>query len=190
MSNDYTRKTFYEMYQDEDAFLEDMRTQLNNMIGPGGRVPGDSTTIISDNGLVTTWFLLMGKYGNTPFANKDSYLIPIKMANIIYQYGPAWEKRKEIQIALKGLGLESDALLNGSLNVFNHASNPGTTPSTADTQELTYVDAQNTSRVRKSKMDAYRELYDIMGSDVTQMYVDKFKPLFEPMFLYMPEEDA
>lgn len=189
MSNDYTRKTFYEMFQDEDAFLEDMRAQLNNMLGSGGRVPGDSTTVISDEGLITTYFLLLGRYGETPFMNKTEVMIKVKLANTIYQYGPAWEKRKEIQIALKGLGLESDALLNGSLNVFNHASNPGTTPSTADTQELTYVDAQNTSRVRKSKMDAYRELYDIMGSDVTQMYIDKFKPLFEPMFLYMPEED-
>lgn len=45
--------------------------------------------------------------------------------------------------------------MTGSKSIYNHAFNPSNEPSTASLDELDYINEQNTSNVKRSKIDAY-----------------------------------
>lgn len=100
--------------------------------------------------------MLYARYGNSSIANEDVNQFKYKVFSIIFQYGPTWEKRLDIQSKLRNL---SDAdILAGQKAVYNNALNPGTAPGTSSPEELTYINAQNTTSLKKSKMDAYMQL--------------------------------
>lgn len=139
----YDTKLFTDIYESAEDFVSDYTE-----IGLGG---------IDTSALVTKLFyLLYGKYGNTPIANLDENQFKYKLFSVIFMYGPAWEKRLDIQSKVKNL--TSDELLQGAKAVHNHAYNPSTEPSTSSLEELTYINDQNTSQYKKSKMDAYGQL--------------------------------
>lgn len=100
--------------------------------------------------------MLYARYGNNPIANRDTHQFKFKIFSIIYQYGPTWEKRLAIQEDLRGLS--GDDLLKGTKAIYNSALNPSTAPSTGSLDELTYINSQNTTNYKKSKMDAYAQL--------------------------------
>ena len=91
-------------------------------------------------------------------------------------YGPAWQKRLEIQGKL--LALTDDELVKGTTAIHNSALNPSTSPSTQSLEELQYINAQNTTKFKKSKLEGYSSLYAIIETDVTEKFIDKFKKLF------------
>ena len=78
-------------------------------------------TTISTTNATTLYYLLYAKYGNTPIANYDENQWKYKMFSIIFQYGPTWEKRLDIQNTLRGLQL-SDLLDNGSYRALSSQS--------------------------------------------------------------------
>ena len=69
------------------------------------------------------------------------------MFSIIYQYGPTWEKRLDIQKSLRGLTEED--IRGGTRQINNHAWNPGTEPSTATLDELTTTNEQTSTKYTK-----------------------------------------
>ena len=77
----------------------------------------------------------------------------------------------------------------------NHAYNPSTVPSTGSLDELNYINDQNTTNLKKSKMDAYEQLLSLLEVDVTEEFISKFKKCFkvfvapEEPLLYVTEED-
>ena len=80
---------------------------------------GIPTTISAQNA-TTLYYLLYARYGNTPIANYDENQWKYKMFSIIFQYGPTWEKRLDIQNTLRGLQI-SDLVDNGSFHeLFSH----------------------------------------------------------------------
>ena len=91
--------------------------------------------------------------------------------------------------------LTDTELTTGTKAIYNRAENPGTTPTTGSLSELTYINEQNTSNTKKSKLEAYAELYALIDMDVTQAFIDKFKKLFlnivqpELPLLYEEDED-
>lgn len=142
----------------------------------------------------TLFYLLYARYGNNPIANLDIEQWKYKIFSIIFQYGPSWEKRLSIQSALRGL-TEAD-LLSGSRAIYNTALNPSTAPSTASNEELTYINSQNTTNYKKSKMEAYAQLWDLLETDVTEEFLLKFKKCFkifvsaeQPMLFVSDEEE-
>jgi len=151
------------------------------------------------NGSITSaneeilFYLLYGRYGNNPIANRDINQWKFKVFSIIFQYGPTWEKRLAIQSELRGL--TGDDLLKGTRAVHNHAYNPSTVPSTGSLDELNYINDQNTTNFKKSKMDAYEQLLSLLEVDVTEEFISKFKKCFkvfvapEEPLLYVTEED-
>ena len=139
------------------------------------------------------YYLLYGKYGNNPIANQDIEQFKIKLFGIIFSYGPAWEKRLDIQAKLRGLS-DSDILI-GSKAIYNQAANPSTIPSTSSLDELTYINGQNVTSYKRSKMEAYGQLWELISTDVTTAFIDKFKVCFkifvrhERPLLYITEEE-
>lgn len=166
----YDTKLFTDIYEDVDSFIEDY---LEIDLG------GLTVNAAQENyGLVPKLFyLLYAKYGNTPIANLDENQFKYKLFSVIFMYGPAWEKRLEIQNNIKNL--TADELLQGSKSIHNHAYNPSTEPSTSSLEELTYINDQNTSQYKKSKMDAYGQLWNLIATDVTSEFLNKFNVCFK-----------
>lgn len=134
-------------------------------------------TTISVNNAMTLYYLLYSKYGNSPIANFDENQFKYKLFSVIFMYGPAWEKRLDIQNELKAL--KADDLLQGAKVINNHALNPETDPSTATLTEIPYINEQNTTNYTKSKMDAYGQLWSLISSDVTAEFLNKFNICFK-----------
>ena len=156
---------------------------------------GIPTTIAYDDedknsSLKTLYYLLYAKYGNSFITNWDENQWRYKVFSIIFQYGPTWEKRLEIQGNLREL--TDTQLLEGAKAIYNHAYNPSTDPSTASLTELTYINDQNTTNYKKSVMDAYTQLWNLLATDVTENFLDRFSVLFKKfispkLFVYQEE---
>lgn len=150
-------------------------------------------TTISTTNATTLYYLLYARYGNNPIANRDKNQFKYKILSIIFQYGPTWEKKLDIQTKLRAI--TDDDLLKGSKAIYNAALNPSTTPATSTLEELTYINSQNTTNYKKSKMDAYSQLLELLETDVTGEFINKFKICFkqfvapEKPLLYVSEEE-
>lgn len=177
----YRQKKFTDVYDSVEKFLADY-----NGVG----LP----TTISQGSAQTLYYLLYGRYGNDIIASSDINRFKYRLFGIIFQYGPTWEKRLEIQEKLRGL--TEDEILTGSRQIYNNAQNPSTEPSTDTTDELQYINEQNVTKNRRGKLDAYAMLMELLRSDVTNELLTKFKTLFltviepeEPLY-YVSEEDT
>ena len=177
----YRQKKFTDVYDSVEKFLADY-----NGVG----LP----TTISQGSAQTLYYLLYGRYGNDIIASSDINRFKYRLFGIIFQYGPTWEKRLEIQEKLRGL--TEDEILTGSRQIYNNAQNPSTEPSTDTTDELQYINEQNVTKNRRGKLDAYAMLMELLRSDVTNQVLTKFKTLFltviepeEPLY-YVSEEDT
>lgn len=180
MKPQYNTVLFNDVYEDVDTFLEDYQ---NNGIN----------TTISDTSATTLFYLLFARYGNNPIANYDITQFKYKLFAIIFQYGPTWEKRLDIQTKIRGLSDEE--IMFGGKAIYNHAYNPSSAPSTDTLEEINYINDQNTTKHKKSKLEAYSLLNDLLENDVTEFFLDKFKYLFkqfvapENPLLYITEEE-
>ena len=175
----YSTQTFTNIYDSVDKFMYD----YENLALP--------QTITNENA-TTLYYLLYAKFGNTPIANYDVNQFKYKLFSVIWQYGPTWEKRLEIQANLRALS--EDDLLKGSKAIYNHAFNPETEPKTGDLDEINYINDQNTTNYKKSKMDAYMQLWNLLDTDVTTDFLNKFGRLFKKFaepgtLLYVEDED-
>lgn len=126
----------------------------------------------------TIFYLLSGKYGNSHIANSDENQFKLKLFSTIFQFGPTWEKRLDIQAKLRGMN-ETD-ILTGSKQINDHAYNPSTEPSGPNVVngEITSVNEQSKIKYTKSKVDAYASLYAMLETDVTEDFLGRFKRLF------------
>ena len=159
----YRTRKFTDIYPDVTTFTND----YNNI--------GIPTTITSEN-ISTLYYLLYAKYGNSHIANSDETQFKYKIWSTIFMYGPAWERRLEIQDTLRSMS--EDDLIKGSKQIVNHSYNPSTAPSTSTIEELTTINEQNTNNYKKGKLDAYAFLWDLLATDVTSEFINKFKSLF------------
>ena len=175
----YNTQLFTDIYEKVEDFTADYNT-----IGLGG---------ITDINLVNKLFyLLYAKFGNSPIANLDENQFKYKLFSTIFMYGPAWEKRLDIQDQIRKLTPED--LLDGAKAIHNHAYNPETEPSTLSPEILNYINEQNTSQFKKSKMDAYGQLWSLISTDVTAEFLAKFNDCFKKFvmpadpLIYVTEE--
>ena len=162
-------KTFNEIWNNYTTFSTDFNTS-------------PFTGIITANNLEILYYLLYAKFGNSFITNLDENQWKFKVFSTIWKYGPAWEKKLEIQANLKALELDSDTLLQGAKAIYNKALNPETDPSTAALTELTYINEQNTTNYKKSKMDALTQLWNLIATDVTESFLERFAPLFKKIW--------
>lgn len=159
----YDSPIFTEVWDNVDDFLEDY-----NDIGIPAKISQEKVT--------TLFYLLYAKYGNSTIAFTDVEQFKYNIMSTIFMYGPTWEERLLLQEKLRGLSDEE--IMQGSKAIYNSALNPGTTPSTSDLEELNFINSQNTTNYKKSKMEAIALKWDLLATDVTNDFLTKFKPLF------------
>lgn len=138
-------KTFVDIYENVDAFKDDYEDMTSFQ-----------SNEITTNDITRIYYMLYAKYGNNYITNFDENQFKYKLFMTIWQYAPTWLKRVDIQGKLRSIS--DDDLIIGAKAVHNHAFNPSTEPSTQSLDELTYINDQNTTNYKKSKMDAYGQL--------------------------------
>ena len=182
---EYITKTFTQVYESYEAFKSDY-DQLIKLVS-GGVLP------LSEDNVKATFYLLYARYGNTPIVNYDETQFKMKLMSNIANYGPIWEKKKKIQLSLREL-TEAE-LLQGAKQIYNHAFNPSTEPSTQELEELTHINEQNVTNNKKSKMEAYAILWANLHVDATDEFLNKFKNCFSRFvgdqcpIIYVEEDD-
>ena len=167
----YRTNTFQEIWDSADKFIDEYQ---NNGIAP----------TINQNSCRTLYYLLYAKYGNSPIASSDENRFKYGVWSTIFKYGPSWEKRLDIQEKLRNLS--EDELLKGSKAIYNHAFNPGTAPATGTLEELPAINEQNSTNFKKSKLEAYAMLMQLLQTDVTEEFLAQFNSLFRVFLLEDP----
>lgn len=182
---EYSTKTFTQVYENYEAFKSDY-DQLIKLVS-GGVLP------LSEDNVRAIFYLLYARYGNTPIVNYDETQFKMKLMSNIATYGPVWEKKKTIQASFREL-TEAE-LLQGAKQIYNHAYNPSTEPSTQELEELTHINEQNVTNNKKSKMEAYAILWANLHVDATDEFLNKFKNCFSRFvgdqcpIIYVEEDD-
>ena len=158
----YRTRKFSDIYTDVNEFITDYNTLFPNTM--------------KEEDLTRAYYLICSRYMNSHLANNDENQFKFKCSSIVFSYGPTWAKKLEIQAILRDMP-EEDLIL-GSKAIYNHANNPSTIPSTGSLQELLEIDDQNTQTFKKSKLEAYNLLWNMLDNDVTTDFLTKFRPLF------------
>ena len=183
----YDTNLFCEIWDSSDSFLAD----YNNT---GAEFTNQVPTTISQENALMTYLLLFSRYGNNPIANYDVTQFKNKIFTIIWQYGPAWEKRLKMQEDIRNLtldeitkGTKTDWTSDGSQSqtnsgsdttINNHAYNPSTAPSTQSTNELDYIDQQNVAKGSDTRTISGSDS-KTTGQTVTKSKMDAYAQLWE-----------
>lgn len=160
----YRTHTFAEIYPDYDSFL------IDAIKGPFAALHKEEidTKVL--------YILLYARYGNSHISYSDENQFRANLFSTIWQYGPTWQRRVEIQQALRDLN--EDELLTGGKAIYNHSYNPSTAPSTSTLEELLTINDQNTTNYKRTKLEAYSNLMMLLETDVTEEFINKFRKLF------------
>ena len=106
MSNEmlpqYSTELFVDIWDDVADFKSDLAASP---------FAGCISTSNPDN-VSVVFYLLYARYGNNPIANQDINQWKFKIFSVIFQYGPTWEKRLDLQSKIRSL--TDDELLTGS----------------------------------------------------------------------------
>ena len=174
----YSTMLFSDVWNNANDFLTDY-TSAGVFTSPviENGVVVKAGTKLDDKNVTLLFYLLYSKYGNNPIANNDINQFKYKVYSIMFQYGPSWEKRLDIQEKLRAL--KDEDIQKGSKAIYNTAMNPSTQPSTQSLEELTYINSQNTTNYKKSKMDAFAQLWELIDADVTGDFIAKFRVCFK-----------
>ena len=183
----YDTNLFCEIWNSSESFLADYNntgTEFTNQV---------PTTISQENALMT-YLLLFSRYGNNPIANYDVTQFKNKIFTLIWQYGPAWEKRLSMQEDIRNLtlqeittGTKTDWSSEGTQSqnnsgtdttINNHAFNPSTAPSTQDTNELNYIDQQNVAKGSNTSTISGTDS-KTTGQTVTKSKMDAYAQLWD-----------
>ena len=176
----FRQVSFTDIYSSAEDFLKEYKS-----IG----IP----TTIKDTMATTLYYLLYSRYGNDIIASSDTNRFKYRLFSIIWQYGPTWEKKLDIQDKIRNF--TETEILAGSKQIYNTASHPATAPGTDTDEELPFIDNQNTSKSKRGKLEAYDTLYHMLDTDVTAEFLNRFQKLFiavvepELPLYYITEED-
>lgn len=156
----YRTRKFADIWPSVDVFLKDYQESAI----PQKLKTADATTL---------YYLLYARYGNSSIANSDENQFKYKVFSTIYIGGATWAKKQEIQDKLREM--TEDEILAGSKAINNHAYNPQTAPTTDTVEELDYINEQNTTKYKKSKLDGYAMLWAILNDGVTERFLREFR---------------
>ena len=163
----YRTSTFSDIYPTLDDFIEDYQNS------------GMPTTVAVNEGPLSAtniYYLLYANYADRHFISNNPTKRTLQLFSIIWQYAPTLNKKLELQDKLRKL--TDDEVRNGTLQIHNFADHPDTDPSTRTDEQLEYISNQNTFKYKKSKIDAYTQLYEVLSQDLIQEFINKFKVLF------------
>lgn len=156
----YRTRKFADIWPSADEFIQDYQASAI----PQKLKVADATTL---------YYLLYARYGNSSIANSDENQFKYKIFSTIYIGGATWAKKQEIQDKLREM--TEDEILAGTKAINNHAYNPQTAPTTDTVEELEYINEQNTTKYKKSKLDGYALLWAILNDGVTERFLREFR---------------
>ena len=160
VNGNYRTRKFADIWPSADAFIQDYQASAI----PQKLKVADATTL---------YYLLYARYGNSSIANSDENQFKYKIFSTIYIGGATWAKKQEIQDKLREM--TEDEILAGTKAIYNHAFNPQTAPTTNTVDELEYINEQNTTKYKKSKLDGYALLWAILNDGVTERFLREFR---------------
>ena len=71
-----------------------------------------------------------------------------------------------------------DDAIKGAVSINNQSLNPSEAPVADSDSILKTINTQIVNKYNKSKVEGYQYLIDLLETDVTKMFLDKFKVLF------------
>lgn len=141
----------------------------------------------------TLFLLLYSRYGNSHFANMDLAQSKYKVFATIWQWGPAWAKKLELQQMVRDLSEEE--LSTGNITLGNTTLN--TNETVADpTAMLSRLNDQHAQITKRGKIEQINSVIMLIENDVTEQFLDKFKPIFaacttpSDLLVYDVDEDV
>lgn len=162
----YNTETFSQIYPTFESFKDTFDNDFDKY----------AKDCISENSLKTLYWLLYSRYGENPIVNLTINIFKSKIVAITFQKGPTWERKLSLQKSLRDLS--EDDLLTGARTILNRAEHDEGEPGTDTDELLGYINLQNVSKMRRSKIDAYSFLQDILKSDVTEEFISSYAKLF------------
>ena len=132
------------------------------------------------NGNMTTlYYLLFARYASNHINSDYPKQWKMKMMMTVFEYGPTWSKRLEIQKKVRNLSDED--IQKGTIMTYNNAMNPDGAPTTDTWDTLQGINSQNKTLQKRGKLDSYAYIDQILRTDVTREFVEKFKKFFDIM---------
>lgn len=159
----YRQRKFTQIWENVEAFLDDYSV---------AGIPA----LLSTQTATTLYYLLYARYGNSTIASSDENQFKYKVFMLIFMYGPTWEKRLELQAQIRELDIEE--IKKGSIAIYNKAYNPETAPTTQTLEEIEMINEQNVNKYKRSTAEAYALLLNLLDTDVTAYFLDRFRSLF------------
>ena len=141
-------------------------------------------SLFDNSTLELIYILLYNRYGNSQIINDSVNQFKSKLMGIIWTSGPKWIQKVKIQEKLATLGLdENSEIFKGSTAIYNHAMHPETEPATTTDEELSYINDQNVTKYKKSKLEGLALLNESLADAYTDEFINKFRKLFK-MFIW------
>lgn len=171
----YNTELFIDIFETPEQFVSECKASPLLSYKNGN----ETKYFLTDENLTKLFWLIFSRHGNDPIANMSIGQFKTKMFAIIFQYGPTWQRRLELQIEARAL--TTDEASQGTFSVYNHAFNDSTIiQDQANIDgELKFVNDQNVSKYRKGKTDTIVNLWEILKVDVTDSFLNKFDKLFK-----------
>lgn len=163
---------FNNVFPDADTFLQNYKNYEAAI---------DNLNAVEDKYVVVTWQLISSKFGNTPIRSEDESQFKLSVFSVMFSEAPSFVTRLNVQAKVRNL---TDAeLIEGETSIANAARNPATAPGTQSMNELPYIDNQNVTKQKRSKLQAYALQLGLLENDLSETYVRKFEPLFARVIL-------
>lgn len=163
-SVNYRTRTFSQIFPEQEDF-----TNFYSNCG----IPPKFTQSATPN---TLYYLLLSRYANSNIASSDEERFKYEMMQIIFRFGPTWERKLKMQDEIRALTDEDITV--GNKEIYNHAYNPSSDPGTSTVEELNYINEQNVTTSKRGKLEAYAHLNALLEEDVTGDFLNQFKKLF------------
>lgn len=183
MNNSYFQSfdniTFSDLWSDSDSFIQaykDSGLPLSYTL-----TDGTNGTYLNDDDLSLIWTLMIGRFADSTIKPYNTFgAFKVRFMSRVWQHAPAWKKELEIQNKLRSMSLADNSdIYKGSSAIYNTALNPSTTPGTGTDNELNYINSQNVTKYKKSKLEGLAMLNDMLKRDVTEQFLKRFDDFFK-----------
>lgn len=135
---------------------------------------------MATNGTMTTlYYLLWARYASSHIRSDYPQQWKMKVMMTVFEYGPTWSKRLEIQEKVRNMS--DDEIQKSTIMTYNSAMNPDGAPTTDTWDTLKGINSQNKNLYQRGKLDSYAYIDQILKTDVTRDFIEKFKKFFDIM---------
>lgn len=137
-----------------------------------------ANNVINGN-MTTLYYLLFARYASNHINSDYPYQWKMKLMMTVFEYGPTWSKRLEIQDKVRNMS--DDEIQKGTIMTYNTAMNPDGAPTTETWETLKGINSQNKNLYQRGKLDSYAYIDQILRTDVTREFIEKFRKFFDIM---------